>query len=266
MISRFKFAWVTLLASSVLYGTKQEFSILRDIAYTGSDNPHQTLDLYTPRSLNLSSGKLPVVVWIHGGAWKSGSKKSGNHPHRIPEIVATQRYAGVSIGYRLSQDIKWPAQIHDCKAAIRWLRGNAKALGLDPDRIGVWGSSAGGHLASMLGTTKDYESLEGEIGDFRSFSSEVQAVVNYYGPSAFLRMDDQPGKIRHNAPGSPESQLIGHPIQEAKNWPKMHPPSIMCRLGMHPIFTFMGCRIHSFPISSPYSFTMRFRKKKFLRL
>ncbi|MFL2912171.1 MAG: alpha/beta hydrolase fold domain-containing protein [Opitutales bacterium] len=216
MISRFKFAWVTLLASSVLYGSKQEFSILRDIAYTGSDNPHQTLDLYTPRSLNLSSGKLPVVVWIHGGAWKSGSKKSGNHPHRIPEIVATQRYAGVSIGYRLSQDVKWPAQIHDCKAAIRWLRGNAKALGLDPDRIGVWGSSAGGHLASMLGTTKDYESLEGEIGDFRSFSSEVQAVVNYYGPSAFLRMDDQPGKIRHNAPGSPESQLIGHPIQEAK--------------------------------------------------
>ena len=216
MISRFKFAWVTLLISSFVYGSKQEFSIQRDIAYSGSGNPHQTLDLYTPRSLDISLGKLPVVVWIHGGAWKSGSKKSGNHPHRIPEIVATQRYAGASIGYRLSHEVKWPAQIHDCKAAIRWLRGNAKSLGLDSDRIGVWGSSAGGHLASMLGTTTDHETLEGEIGNFRSFSSEVQAVVNFYGPSAFLRMDEQPSKIRHNSPDSPESQLIGHPIQEAK--------------------------------------------------
>lgn len=216
MISRFKFAWVTLLASTVLYGTNQEFSIQQDIAYADSGNSRQTLDLYTPSSLGVSRGKLPVVVWIHGGAWKSGSKKSANHPHRIPEIVATQRYAGVSIGYRLSQEVKWPAQIHDCKAAIRWLRGNAKPLGLDPDRIGVWGSSAGGHLASMLGTTSANETLEGAIGNFLSFSSEVQAVVNYYGPSAFLRMDDQPGKIRHNSPQSPESQLIGHPIQEAK--------------------------------------------------
>ena len=216
MITGFKFAGVTLLATSVLYGTKKDFSIQRDIDYAGSGNSRQTLDLYIPMAPDISLGKLPVVVWIHGGAWKSGSKKSGNHPHRIPEIVATQRYVGVSIGYRLSQEVKWPSQIHDCKAAIRWLRGNAKLLGLDPDRIGVWGSSAGGHLASMLGTTHDHESLEGEIGNFRSFSSEVQAVVNYYGPSAFLRMDDQLGKIRHNSPQSPESQLIGHPIQKAK--------------------------------------------------
>tara|TARA_B100001093_G_C26612360_1_gene920789 strand:- start:3 stop:923 length:921 start_codon:yes stop_codon:yes gene_type:complete len=218
MISRFKFAWFTLLATSILYGKKQEFSIQRDIAYAGSDNSCHTLDLFTPRSQDDSSDKLPVVVWIHGGAWKSGSKKSGNLPHRIPEIVSTQRYAGASIGYRLSQEVKWPAQIHDCKAAIRWLRGNAKTLGLDPNRIGVWGSSAGGHLASMLGTTSDHETLEGEIGNFLSFSSKVQAVVNYYGPSALLRMDDQPGKIRHNSPHSPESQLIGHPIQEAKKY------------------------------------------------
>ena len=92
MINRFKFAWVTLLAGSVHYGTKQEFSIQRDIAYSGSGNPRHTLDLYTPRLQDISSVKLPVVVWIHGGAWKSGSKKSGNHPHRIPEIVAPQRY------------------------------------------------------------------------------------------------------------------------------------------------------------------------------
>lgn len=94
MITGFKFAGVTLLATSVLYGTKKDFSIQRDIDYAGSGNSRQTLDLYTPMAPDISLGKLPVVVWIHGGAWKSGSKKSGNHPHRIPEIVATQRYVG----------------------------------------------------------------------------------------------------------------------------------------------------------------------------
>ena len=87
------------------------------------------------------------------------AKKSGHNPHRIPQIVKTGRYAGASIGYRLSSESKWPTQIHDCKAAIRWIRGNANSIGVDPERIGVWGSSAGGHLASMLGTTADINSL-----------------------------------------------------------------------------------------------------------
>ena len=206
-----------LLLVSTLFccGEKREISIKHNLPYAGKNHSRQTLDLFLPKNQN-SSKKIPIIVWIHGGAWKSGSKKSGHNPHRIPQIVKTGRYAGASIGYRLSSESKWPTQIHDCKAAIRWIRGNANSIGVDPEKIGVWGSSAGGHLASMLGTTADVNSLNGNVGDYSSLSTKVHAVVNYYGPSAFLRMDDHPGKIRHNSPFSPESLLIGAPIQSSK--------------------------------------------------
>ena len=158
----------------------------------------------------------PLVIWIHGGGWKSGDKRSGHRPDRLPALVEAGRFAGASIAYRLSEEAKWPAQIHDCKAAIRWLRGNAQKYGIDPKRIAVWGSSAGGHLVSMLGSSGGNEKLEGKLGKHLDQSSRVSAVVNYFGPSALLKMDDYPSKIVHNAPGSPESQLIGNPIQKSK--------------------------------------------------
>ena len=123
---------------------------------------------------------------------------------------------GATIGYRLSGEANWPAQIYDCKAAIRWLRANAGKFCYDPTRIALWGSSAGGQLVSMLGTTGRNKELEGTLGNHLDQSSHVQAVVNYYGPSALLQMNDHPSKIDHNAPGSPESQLIGAPIQQSK--------------------------------------------------
>jgi len=151
----------------------------------------------------------PLVVWVHGGAWRGGSKD--NLRNALP--LVNHGYAVASVEYRLSQEAQFPAQIQDCKAAVRWLRANAAEYHLEPDRIAVWGSSAGGHLVALLGTASDLPEWE-TVGDHSDVSSRVQAVCDWFGPTDFLRMNDTPGKMDHDAPDSPESQLIGGPIQE----------------------------------------------------
>ena len=201
----------------------KDFTILSNLPYAGTQNPRQTLDLIIPAKTS-SKKKLPLVVWIHGGGWKNGDKRSGLSPHRLPALVQTGKYVGASIGYRLSGEAIWPAQLHDCKAAIRWLRAHAEKYGFDPDKIIAWGSSAGGHLVSMLGVSNGIKKLEGKIGEHTEQSSRVHAVINYYGPSALLQMDDHPSKIIHNSPDSPESQLIGGPIQKNRKKTKQASP------------------------------------------
>lgn len=185
----------------------------RDVPYASSDHPRQRLDLYLPREPK--SDRLPLIVFIHGGGWRNGDKAGGLA--QILPFVRTGEYAGASIGYRLSGDAVWPAQIHDCKAALRWLRAHADRYGLDPDRIGVMGTSAGGHLAAMLGASGGVEALEGDLGEFRSVSSRVACVVDFFGPADLLTMGDAPGSIDHNAPNSPESLLLGGPVQEVRD-------------------------------------------------
>jgi acetyl esterase/lipase len=156
----------------------------RDLAYAGTDNPRQKLDLYLPKK-RASDKPLPVIVFIHGGGWRNGDKGRGS---RVLSYVASGEYAGVSVGYRLSNEAQFPAQIHDCKAAIRWVRANAKQYNLDADRIGVWGTSAGGHLVSLLGTSGGLKELEGDLGPHKNVSSRVTCVVNYFGPQNFMTM------------------------------------------------------------------------------
>jgi acetyl esterase/lipase len=202
---------------------QKDFRVLSNLPYADTQNPRQTLDLILPNN-PLGKKKLPIIVWIHGGGWKNGDKQSGLSPYRLPALVQTGKYIGASIGYRLSGEIIWPAQMHDCKAAIRWLRAHAEKYGIDPDKIIAWGSSAGGHLVSMLGVSHGVKELEGRIGNHTDQSSRVHAVINYYGPSALLQMDDHPSKIIHNAPDSPESQLIGGPIQKNRKKTKQASP------------------------------------------
>jgi len=153
-----------------------------DQPYAGTANPKQMLDLYLPKEPK-SDKPLPVVVFIHGGSWKAGDRISfATYPVRF---VRTGDYAGISVGYRLSDEAKWPAQIHDCKAAIRWIRGHAKEFNLDAEHIGVWGTSAGGHLVSLLGTSGGIKELEGDLGEFNQLSSRVTCVVNQCGPQDF---------------------------------------------------------------------------------
>ncbi|QDU41523.1 Carboxylesterase NlhH [Maioricimonas rarisocia] len=182
-----------------------------DISYADTDHARQRLDLLLPKE-RTTDKPLPVVVFIHGGGWRNGDKLAGRR--QVARFVGTGEFAGASIGYRLSGDATWPAQIHDCKAAIRWLRANAAEHGLDPERIGVMGSSAGGHLVAMLGTSGDVEDLEGDLGPHTGVSSRVSCVIDLYGPTDFLTMNLRPGAFDHESPSSPESLLIGGPIRE----------------------------------------------------
>jgi acetyl esterase/lipase len=182
--------------------------LIRDVEFGTGGGRALKLNLLRPKAM--PKEPLPVVVFIFGGGWKAGNRGAGIGP--LSRLVE-KGFIGASIEYRLSQEAHFPAQIEDCKCGVRFLRAKAKDYGIDPNRIGVWGPSAGGHLAALVGTSGGVKDLEG-TGGWADQSSRVQAVVDWFGPTDFLQMGRN--KIEHDSPGSPESQLIGGPIQENK--------------------------------------------------
>jgi hypothetical protein len=202
-------------AASVLPGGSGNFTSVepthKDLAYA-SDSETQKLDLYLPEG----DGPFPLVIMVHGGGFMFGDKADGMGLTGVDQLLANG-YAVSSINYRLSGEATYPAQIHDAKAAVRFLRANAEQYKLDPDKFGAWGASAGGNLAALLGTTCGVAELEGaELGNADQ-SSCVQAVVDWFGPIDFLKMDEQFAGTScaqdHNAADSPESKLVGAEIQ-----------------------------------------------------
>jgi acetyl esterase/lipase len=172
---------------------------VKDVLFASPDGHELRLDLYLPEGVK----HPPLVVFIHGGGWRNNSYKKCLTPW-----LTDYGFAVASVGYRLSDAAKFPAQVHDCKAAVRWLRAHADEYGYNAERIGVAGTSAGGHLALMLGVTAGVEQLEGDVGGNADRSSRVQAVVDYYGPSDFvLRSKNQPSKTEK--PDSPVRLLLG---------------------------------------------------------
>ncbi len=182
----------------------------RDVEYARVDGKPQRLDVYGPES---SQQPRPLVVWIHGGGWRAGSKRN------CPALrLLGQGYVVASVDYRLTDQAIFPAQIQDCQAAIRYLRKHADDYHIDPRRIGVWGSSAGGHLVALLGTASDVKAFATDTA--ADASSRVQAVCDFFGPTDFLQMDSHAkagARIRHNADDSPEAKLIGGPVQQNKD-------------------------------------------------
>lgn len=176
------------------------------------------LEYYEPNS---GIGPAPLIIWIHGGGWSNGTRFNTG-----PSLgFLNQGFAVASLDYRLttqagdwgSASVVWPAQAHDIKAAVRWLRANAGTLGVDPCSFISWGSSAGGHLSAILGTSNGHPFLEGTLGDHVGVSSDVQLSVDYFGPTEplFMNLDvtDPPGStIDHDAVNSPESRLLGSDV------------------------------------------------------
>jgi len=183
----------------------------RDLAYAGDNDRKHKLDLYLPEK---AEKPLPLLIWIYGGGWAMGDKVG-----RSPAVqLAAEGYAVACINYRLSDQARFPAQIQDCKAAVRWLRANAAKYNIDPDHFGTWGGSAGGHLAALTGTSGGSKEFE-PIGGNADVSDRVQAVCDQYGPTDLLKMDEQAGgrgAFKHDDAKSPEGHLIGGPIQENK--------------------------------------------------
>jgi acetyl esterase/lipase len=160
------------------------FHSIRDLAYVPHAKRSQLLDVYVP---DVATAPRPLMIWIHGGGWSSGDKSA---PPGMGLLL--RGYVVASINYRLSREAVFPAQIYDCKAAVRFLRAHAREFDIDPTRIGVWGCSAGGQLAALLGTTngrREYEGTAATLG----VSSDVQAVCDWFGPTDFLQWKDITG-------------------------------------------------------------------------
>ncbi|HEY4262269.1 MAG TPA: alpha/beta hydrolase [Schlesneria sp.] len=216
-----------------------------DIPYAATDNPRQRLDLYRPKAPS-SDQPLPVVVVIHG-AFQNPSKKSGLG--FAVDLAGSGDYAVVAIGYRLSDEVKWPAQIHDCKAAIRWIRVNARKYNLDGDHIGVIGPSAGAHLASLLGTTGDVAALEGKLGEHLLYSSRVSCVVDLFGPTNLLTLGGN-----HDRANSPESRLIGGPLQERRELAQQASPMTHVTRNDPPFLIIHGTKDPNVPFDQAATF------------
>ncbi len=175
---------------------------------------HQ-LDLFRPTS---GTGPFPTVIWIHGGGWRSGSRADAEQSRRL----VCRGYAVASIDYRLSDVAQFPAQIHDVKAAIRYLRANAATLNLDGNRLATFGSSAGGHLAALAATSAGVADLEDLSQGNATTSSAVKAGISWYGPTDLALMDSQllaescpPGSAVHSAATSAESVFLGCTVGDA---------------------------------------------------
>jgi acetyl esterase/lipase len=171
----------------------------RDVAY--GTHERQKLDVYVSKG----DGPFPLILWVHGGGWEGGSKDSAG-----PVVNMLGRgYVVASTNYRLSRNAAFPAQIHDVKGAVRYLRANAKKYKIDPDRFGVAGGSAGGHLVALLGTSGDVKELEGDVGP-KDVSSRVQCVIDFFGPTDLLKLSPA------NAKENPVTRLLGGPTTDKR--------------------------------------------------
>ncbi|QQR91586.1 MAG: alpha/beta hydrolase [Myxococcales bacterium] len=185
--------------------------IYRGVTYN-SQSPQQKLDIYLPT--DSSDMRLPALLWVHGGGWAGGSRLSES------EFALRQLergYVVVGVGYRLSWEAPYPAALVDVRNAVRFLKKNASDYHIDPNHIAIWGASAGGHLAALVGTTGHMDNAA--VGDYVGISSEVQAVIDWWGPSDFLAMSHQwPARCKSHrdstAASSPESRLLECPVLE----------------------------------------------------
>lgn len=190
-----------------------------DVSYAADTLTGHRMDIYLPEQ---GEAPYPVVVVVAGSAWFGNDTKE--RAYRVMGLpLLDAGYGVVAINHRSSREAIFPAQIHDVKAAVRFIRANAATYGLDTAFVGITGDSSGGHLSAMMGTTGGIDShsigahtlsLEGRVGAFMDQSSRVDAVVDWYGPSTFQAMDACGSSFSHDAPDSPESTLIGGPIQE----------------------------------------------------
>ena len=212
-----------LLPVAVAQAGPPPYQLLTDLAYappSPATSRGHLLDLYIPIG---QKPPFPVVIWQKGSGWRSDGTKGGPDALRLAQQWAPHGYVIAAVNTRSSDQATFPAQVHDIKAAIRWLRKHAPHYRIDPDHIGIMGDSSGGWTATIAGTTCNVAALEGDVG-VGGYSSCVQAVVDLYGPTDFLEMDPhacRPNKgclsgMEHDDAGSAESSLMGCAIQTCK--------------------------------------------------
>jgi len=223
---RFLIGALALLVLAVAPVRAQEGVVVeKNIEYTNPDNQHLQLNLARPAQ---GTGPFPAVLCIHGGGFRAGTRDGYDG---LVQQLAARGYVAVTVSYRLAPKYPFPAAIHDVKAAVRWLRANAAKYHIDPNRIGVTGGSAGGHLALYLGVTGGVKELEGEGGNPEQ-SSKVNCVVNFYGPSDFTKSYGKSVDAAEVLPlflgGNLEKERQKHLIASPLYWVTPFAPPTLC--------------------------------------
>jgi len=222
----------------------EDARILLDVSYVENGHPRQKLDLYVP-----AHPKGPLLVWIHGGGWRGGTKD------KPPGLSTVKNGVTVaSLEYRFSQDAIFPAQIEDCKAAIRWLRAHAKDYGYRDDLVAVWGASAGGHLVALLavtGKTKDFD-----VGANLDQSSSVQCGIDWFGPTDFPAYDPHlpEAMVQRENPDSVLAKLLGGPVSEKLNLAKRASPITWVTKDAAPLLIMQGTKDPLVPVDQSQRF------------
>ncbi|MDX1563555.1 MAG: alpha/beta hydrolase [Gammaproteobacteria bacterium] len=248
-------AIVTLLALSLFGGVSAQPgggtdvsdrpSIVKtgDIHYATVDGHDLALDLYMPAGVD----NPPLLVFVHGGAWRFGSRAS------VSGIdLVDHGFAIASVSFRLSPVAPLPAQVHDIKGAIRFLRANASDYGYDADRVGIYGVSSGGHLAALVGLTNGDPAYEGTVGGNLDASSDVQAVVSYFGASNLLSILDQSTPFGLNLREPALELLLGGPVADREDMARFGSPVFQVDAGDPPLLLMHGDQDPQMPINQSH--------------
>ena len=217
------------------------------------------LDLYVPAS---DTGTGAAIVYLHGGGWAVGTRRRFGRaflswsPTPLDRL-AQAGFVVATVDYRLSGEARFPAQLHDVKAAIRWLRANAGCLGVDPANVVAWGESAGGHLAVLAGLTADRAELEGTVGEHVGESSAVCGIIDWYGPMNLLTLSSQHLPTSDKRPDdaeSWESSMVGAPLQSDPARSRAASPISYVHAGAPPIQIHHGTNDGQVPFAQSVEF------------
>jgi acetyl esterase/lipase len=211
----------------------------KDVVYSTADGRSFGLDLYIPAGVS----RPPLVVWVHGGAWRSGTKA------QVPPIFVENGYATASLDFRQSTDARFPAGVHDIKAAIRFLRAKAQEYGYRTDRIAIAGSSSGGHLAALVGVTNGVKELEGTVGGYPNERSDVQAIVVYYGASNLLTILAQSTPFGLGVRQPALELLLGGLPEKVPSLAQMASPVVHVGAGDPPLLLLHGDQDPQMPVN-----------------
>jgi acetyl esterase/lipase len=213
------------------------------ITYASIDGEPLQLDLYLPENTSTP----PLLVFIHGGAWQFGNR---DNPGAL--TLLDKGFAIASVSFRSAQVAPLPAQIHDLKAAIRFLRANADRYGYDADHIATTGVSSGGHLAALAGLTNGSQPHEGTLGEYRDTSSEVQAVVSWFGASNLTSILAQstPRGVSVREPAL--AALLGGPAEEKTELARFGSPVFYVDADDPPLLLLHGDQDPQMPINQAH--------------
>lgn len=254
---RFGWGWRLYVAAACAlfaYGSvnAEETPAQRNLRYADGAGAAHQLDFYPAAS---AEARAPLVIYIHGGGWRAGDKS------KVPGYILKLTKEGIAVAavnYRLSQQAKYPAQLFDIKAAVRFMRAHADEFHIDPQRIAAWGLSAGGQLAALLGTTAHDPALEGNVGADLDQSSKVAAVVNYYGPTSLPDKPIQCAQVKCLFPqtgmDATVSQLLGCDIAKCTDRAKAASPIDHIAAGAPPFLNVHGDKDNIVPLQQSINF------------